>query len=146
MEAFCSTDRFDTNNFVFRTSKREFNLTSLLFTNGPSFGSGISTTGAQFDSFVMQPGTYLINLAIPPDSVLPPQNFIQVYLNGEPVGPLPDLLPPTLEVPGVWLNLMLSGDHMVQVSAPNTVMKFNTFANIGHGLAGGCRVSIIQLQ
>jgi hypothetical protein len=133
------------------------------FTPGVSFGSGISTNGAPFNSFVVQPGTYLIGFT----AGNPTGNTdlsIALLLNGQQ---LPTGLPIQngVEQPGVWKSYgalvigaplqaifpLSTGDHLVQVSTPNTVLQFATFPPSAgepdpNAFAAGCRVMILQVQ
>ena len=115
----------------------------IVFTPGASFGSGISTNGSAFNSFVVQPGTYLISLTA---TEVGGEGLVVLLLNGQP---LPTFsLGAAGEQAGEWRLFagQLAGSDLVQVSAPNTVLQFATVNAIPFVLDRGCRLMIQQLQ
>jgi Collagen triple helix repeat (20 copies) len=125
------------------------------FTPGVSFGSGISTQGAQqFNTIVLQPGIYQVHLDVTgltsPTNVvtLPP---IVMMMNGAQVRPIEPWATVQAVLPAT--DYIVGGDRLLAVSQPNSV-----FAIIlaEHGIFGGpgptfqvtgnCNLVITRLQ
>jgi len=117
-------------------------LSSINFgSNGISLGSGISTMGVQFNSIVLQPGIYQIQLSgtgftNQSNSVA----FIVPYLNGSANAAI--AWPTVLGLSGGFN--VVGGAHLVQVTQLNTTLQFQ-FASDGN-TTGSCELIITRLQ
>jgi hypothetical protein len=104
------------------------------------FGSGISTTGANFTSFVLQPGVYQVHLDGFNFQPPPGSNYsnidIFIVLNGLSV----DSWLTTSGTPGVDI---IGGDRLFPVSQPNSVLQVTMDPNAS---SGDCHFIITQLQ
>jgi hypothetical protein len=118
----------------------------ILAPSGISLGSGISATGGQISSILLQPGIYQIHLSqngggLQWGGLTNP--IIALVLNGD--------------FPGLWTTVpdgstgtlfpffdIIGGDHLVQVSAPNSVLQLQ-FAQDGV-ITGSCELIIARLQ
>lgn|SRR5262249_48599561 len=107
--------------------------------DGVSFGSGISTTGGQFNSFILQQGIY------------------QVHLSGyafEAYAGIPDITANLNNVATTSWHvtsgtnsdyLIIGGDRLVSVAGANTTLQFGFSPGI-NGVNGLCRLIITRLQ
>ena len=117
-------------------------LSSINFgSNGISLGSGISTMGVQFNSIVLQPGIYQIQLSgtgftNQSNSVA----FIVPYLNGSANAAI--AWPTVLGLSGGFN--VVGGAHLVQVTQLNTTLQFQ-FASDGN-TTGSCELIITRFQ
>ena len=112
-----------------------------------NLGSGISTTGTQFNSILLQPapgvqpGIYQIQLS---GTGFTNQNnsvaFIVPYLNGSANAAI--AWPTVLGLSGGFN--VVGGAHLVQVTQPNTTLQFQ-FASDGN-TTGSCEIIITRLQ
>jgi hypothetical protein len=114
----------------------------LSFTSGGvSFGSGISTTGAQFSSFILQLGIYQIHLSGvglgPGDTT----NRIDIMANLNSVATTSWRVIQTL---GDGFDIV-GGDRLVSVGAPNTTLQFFTEPTTSI-TPGKCWLIITRLQ
>jgi hypothetical protein len=119
-----------------------------------SFGSGISTTGSRFSSFVLQLGVYQINLSgtfYNENPVVPVSFFATLSgaalpesanwdtfnnLTGSDVPPDPF---------GGSLGGIIGGDRLIQVFQPNTILTITVNGDISTQEVQ-CNLIITQLQ
>ena len=106
-----------------------------------NLGSGISTMGVQFNSIVLQPGIYQIQLSgtgftNQSNSVA----FIVPYLNGSANAAI--AWPTVLGLSGGFN--VVGGAHLVQVTQLNTTLQFQ-FASDGN-TTGSCELIITRFQ
>jgi hypothetical protein len=125
-------------------------LNSPINFSGNSFGSGISTTGATFNSILLQPagvsqpGIYQIQLSSAATEFTAPNNamtFIVAYLNGSA---RIDTSWSTVPGPVAGGLIIVGGAHLLQVSQPNSALQFQ-FITDGN-TTGDCALIITRLQ
>ena len=137
---FCPAQVVPTEGFLSFTS-----TDPVLGTENVVFGTGISTSGSLFNSFVLQPGIYQVSLSADP----PPggvqhisTHSIHLVLNGTRIQSWRFYEHGPAEV-----GIGMAGDALVRVSSPNSVVQFldgNVF--LPGTQIDFCRLTILRLQ
>jgi hypothetical protein len=118
-------------------------LSPVQFTAGQINNGIIGTAGAQFSSFVLQPGIYRITVTMTGwFNSEGPNPFAQITLTPLTIPLSPALVPtgPILSPSGV---VVISG--LAAVTVPNTVLQYVAAGQFS-GVAPSCELDIQQLQ